>query len=283
MSVKTICALIFWVSAFSCVAQAQDLDGCVALDEPLCVYTQNRDEKLQIRVLNNRAFDMTLWFDLKLVNMSVLASAPTVFVAKANSDTLYGEIGIVDKYQDSSYQYSYESLRGNALALHSEDALYQLPYKTGTTHYVSQSCSTLGSHKDKANRYAIDFAMRIGTPIMAARGGRVVDLYELSNSGGTSTLHYDKGNFVTIEHEDGTLGDYHHLKTMGVKVQIGDVVKAGQIIALSGNTGYSSGPHLHFSVLTTTKAKEHSSVLVNWKTARGVLSCPREGLALKSL
>jgi murein DD-endopeptidase MepM/ murein hydrolase activator NlpD len=63
-------------------------------------------------------------------------------------------------------------------------------------------------------------------------------------------LDYSRVNFVLIAHEDGTLGEYMHLAPSGVLVHAGDQVTRGQPLALSGNTGFSSTPHLHFQVLT---------------------------------
>ena len=70
----------------------------------------------------------------------------------------------------------------------------------------------------------------------------MVDLNESSNTGGPDKKHKDESNYVSIAHADGTIGEYHHLKADGVLVEIGDRVTAGQAIALSGDTGYSTLP-----------------------------------------
>jgi murein DD-endopeptidase MepM/ murein hydrolase activator NlpD len=57
-----------------------------------------------------------------------------------------------------------------------------------------------------------------------------------------------RANYVRILHADGTMGLYAHLEEGGVLVQVGQHVRAGQEIGLSGNTGFTTGPHLHFAV-----------------------------------
>jgi hypothetical protein len=85
---------------------------------------------------------------------------------------------------------------------------------------------------------ALDIGNRTGTPIVAADAGQVV-------VAGWSPIGY--GNRIVINHGNGWVTTYNHLSTFAVSV--GDFVKAGDIIGGMGNTGYSTGPHLHFEVL----------------------------------
>ncbi|GJF21589.1 MULTISPECIES: M23 family metallopeptidase [Streptomyces] len=89
-----------------------------------------------------------------------------------------------------------------------------------------------------------DFAVPIGTNVMAAHGGTVVKAG--GNGAGDGPAY---GNAIVIKHGNGTYSQYAHLSR--IDVQIGQVVKTGQHIAKSGNTGNSSGPHLHFEIRTT--------------------------------
>jgi murein DD-endopeptidase MepM/ murein hydrolase activator NlpD len=87
-----------------------------------------------------------------------------------------------------------------------------------------------------------------GTAIHAARSGIVVEIKENSNVGGNDRKYLSDANYISIYHSDGTFGNYVHIKYNGVLVKLGQIIKEGQIIGLSGNTGFTSGPHLHFSV-----------------------------------
>ncbi|MDQ0685457.1 murein DD-endopeptidase MepM/ murein hydrolase activator NlpD [Streptomyces achromogenes] len=89
-----------------------------------------------------------------------------------------------------------------------------------------------------------DFAVPSGTKVMAAHGGTVVKAG--GNGAGDGPAY---GNAVVIKHANGVYSQYAHLSRIDVK--IGQVVKTGQKIALSGSTGNSSGPHLHFEIRTT--------------------------------
>jgi murein DD-endopeptidase MepM/ murein hydrolase activator NlpD len=85
----------------------------------------------------------------------------------------------------------------------------------------------------------IDYGVPVGTPVMAAAGGTVV-------FAGTGNGFDNYGNYVVVEHPDGYKSYYAHLS--GFDVEVGDEVTQGQPIALSGNSGRSTGPHLHFSL-----------------------------------
>ncbi|MFF6775270.1 M23 family metallopeptidase [Streptomyces sp. NPDC012637] len=89
-----------------------------------------------------------------------------------------------------------------------------------------------------------DFAVPVGTPVKAAGAGTVVKAGP--NGGGDGPAY---GNAIVVKHANGTYSQYAHLSK--IKVNIGQKVAAGQQIALSGNTGNSSGPHLHFEIRTT--------------------------------
>lgn len=123
--------------------------------------------------------------------------------------------------------------------------IYRLPYKEGTSHWVIQGYFSRFSHK---NRAALDFKMKKGTAVYAARDGVVIRMVENNNKGGLNKKNRQYANLIVIEHADGTRAGYWHLKKNGAFVNIGDTVKTGQLIGLSGNTGYTSTPHLHFMV-----------------------------------
>ncbi|MEX3774803.1 peptidoglycan DD-metalloendopeptidase family protein [Pseudomonas sp. MYb118] len=140
------------------------------------------------------------------------------------------------------FEYSLGDPSGAALA-------YQYPYPwRGGPFRLSQGNNGQYSHFGPKNRYAMDIAMPEGTPIIAARGGVVVKTENAQNGRGNDPA----GNFVRVLHDDGTMGVYLHLKQGSVSVREGQRVSVGSPLALSGNTGNSSGPHLHFVVQRNT-------------------------------
>lgn len=126
---------------------------------------------------------------------------------------------------------------------------YPLPWRGGPFR-LSQGPNGSFSHTDAKSRYAMDIAMPEGTPIIAARSGVVVKTENEQVGRGNDA----SGNFVRVRHDDGTEGVYLHLKQGSVSVRVGQRVTVGSSLALSGNTGNSSGPHLHFVVQRATEA-----------------------------
>ncbi|HEY1557201.1 MAG TPA: M23 family metallopeptidase [Kofleriaceae bacterium] len=128
---------------------------------------------------------------------------------------------------------------------------YRLPYARGTTFAVLQGFHGAFSHRG-SNEYAIDFDCPVATQVLAARPGVVVATFDGAQGSGTTPefLAYGRANFVLVLHDDGTLGEYMHLAPSGVEVAPGQRVARGERLALSGNTGFSSTPHLHFAVMT---------------------------------
>ena len=113
---------------------------------------------------------------------------------------------------------------------------------------VSQGFNGGFSHRSPGNRYAIDLPMPEGTPILAARGGMVLDMKMGFGRGGSDPGYRAKTNFIRLLHPDGTMTVYAHLRTDSARVSVGQSVQMGEMIAESGNSGYSTAPHLHFAV-----------------------------------
>jgi murein DD-endopeptidase MepM/ murein hydrolase activator NlpD len=128
---------------------------------------------------------------------------------------------------------------------------YRLPYPAGQTYSVLQGFHGAFSHRG-SNEYAVDFDCPVATHVLAARPGIVVATNAAAQGAGTTPefLELDRTNFVYVLHDDGTLGEYMHLAPSGVKVTPGQRVARGDQLALSGFTGFSSTPHLHFQVMT---------------------------------
>lgn len=128
------------------------------------------------------------------------------------------------------------------------DVVYGLPLAQ------AQACIDQGfegefSHRDAENRHALDFAVPEGTPVLAARGGVVMQIQDRFRGHGLDRARdAGRANYIRILHDDGSMGLYAHLAEGGVLVDIGQRVETGQRIGLSGNTGYSTAPHLHFAV-----------------------------------
>lgn len=123
--------------------------------------------------------------------------------------------------------------------------IYDLPFEAGKTVLIMQGYNGKFSHVDK---YALDFRLRKGKLVCAARGGSVLKVIEHNNVGGANIKYINNGNYVVIDHGDDTYGGYWHLQQNGALVEIGDTVRKGDTIGKSGSTGFSSMAHLHFMV-----------------------------------
>ncbi len=127
-------------------------------------------------------------------------------------------------------------------AARADDHLYRLPFD-GVRVRVSQGFGGHYSHTDAQNLHAVDFPLAEGTPVLAARAGMVMQAVEDSPV---------DGNLLRVLHADGSMAIYAHLQAGSLRVRQGQRVETGQTLAASGNSGRSSGPHLHFAVQANT-------------------------------
>ena len=118
-----------------------------------------------------------------------------------------------------------------------------LPVPTPSRYPMSSAYGWRVLHTHKQWHPGIDLATPEGTPCLAAADGVVLLTLPASHSGGF-------GDMITIQHNNGLYTRYAHLQAGTTMVMRGDRVHQGQAIAKTGNTGFSSGPHLHFEVRT---------------------------------
>jgi murein DD-endopeptidase MepM/ murein hydrolase activator NlpD len=145
--------------------------------------------------------------------------------------------------------------------------VYALPYENNTSHLLIQGYFSRFSHKERA---ALDFKMRRGTNVLAAMNGIVVRVKQDGSKGGWNKKYRPYGNNIIIQHADGSRAGYWHLQYNSALVKIGDTVKKGQVIALSGKTGYAALPHLHFLVWTFNNNSQWQQVPTRFQTSGGI-------------
>lgn len=130
-----------------------------------------------------------------------------------------------------------------------DDGKYFLPFAAGVSTVVAQGNFGIAGQWSHAHKYAIDFVLPLRTHVLAARTG-VVDF--IRDTCPNENCPFDEerccGNYIRIRHDDGSVAAYWHLVQGGSCVTVGQRIQRGDVIGLSGNTGISVGPHLHFMV-----------------------------------
>jgi murein DD-endopeptidase MepM/ murein hydrolase activator NlpD len=249
------------------LAASSHNSGGVSIETAARMTTRREGDLIHVYVENSELSEVTATFRFSPVNLKGSVAFPHTATFEPGRTEAF-TLSLIQPDVPWSYAFTNNYKLGSSDAAHNDSVVYQLPYAPGRGYRVSQGYNGRFSHYG-ANRYSIDWKMPEGTQVRAARGGRVVRFKDDSNAGG-GTIKFDAcNNFVIIRHEDGTLGHYCHLKKDGVKVAPGQVVRAGEVIALSGNTGFSTGAHLHFCVFKTADGCERVTIPVKFEDSDG--------------
>ena len=245
-------------------------------DEWLDVDEVREGGNIELRATNLKEFPITY-------TMRVRTSGLTADGPKTVTGTLDGEqsqlvmvLHDAQNQQSGGYRVFCEWTIGDKDANHDDDLLYRFPYADEKSYRVLQGYGSRFSHTG-LEKYAIDFKMDVGTPVHAARSGVVARVVESNEKGCWEDGCGKFANYMVVVHDDGTTGEYYHLKKDGALIDVGERVVAGQKIALSGNTGHTTMPHLHFAVYRAASWGNTQSIPVRFMSTEGVVSSPRSG------
>lgn len=141
---------------------------------------------------------------------------------------------------------------------------YILPFVAGETFETGlTNCSSSFHGAGNPDQYAYDFDVPEGTPFIAARGGTVHTVVEDAPSHGDS----GPGNYLRIDHHDGTFGLYYHSPQDGIDVEVGDEVQQGDVLGVVGRSGLAGYPHLHFIVVKGSPEFPYDGVAISFRNA----------------
>ena len=202
------------------------------------------------KFLNNLYGPMEI--EVQLTEVKNILSDPPLprrFVLESRQEKTLVSLQPADPRSSWSFRIASRYMPGSPNASHDSSVSYLPPFPGRDRYPISQGFNGTETHTEDHARYAVDIAMPIGTPVLAARDGIVMDVEDDFFGGGTDRKRFgDRANIIRILHVDGTMSVYAHLKLDSIRVSPGKPVLVGEQIAESGNTGFSSGPHLHFAV-----------------------------------
>jgi murein DD-endopeptidase MepM/ murein hydrolase activator NlpD len=213
------------------------------IDQQVKLETQKHDAGETLLVNNDLYAPVEIQLGLdRLDNVGGVPDKPIRWVLPPRSKIRLVTLAPIDASKPMHYKAKLRTALGDP-RLAAQPYEYPLPWSGGPFR-LTQGANGRYSHFTPKGRYAMDIAMPEGTPILSARAGMVVKIENHQSGRGNNP----SGNFVRILHDDGTMGVYLHLMRQSVTVQEGQRVEVGSQIARSGNTGNSTGAHLHFVV-----------------------------------
>lgn len=262
MKVRDIYGVFIIAALFGLSPSAYAIDGNVM------VFEKRNGVEVRLIAKMSECTDATVTLNVTLQNMSCSQALPLTIDLSGKKDTVLATLKPVDAKSRYSYRWQMNWKPGHRLSVPPKEYLYRLPYEEGI-HTVIQGPQGPFSHgAGTSDEQAIDFAMPIGTRVCAARAGTVTAIRSDCSEGGPDPKYKPDFNYVIIRHEDGTYAEYVHLQQDGVLVRIGEKVAAGSAIGISGNTGYTTQPHLHFAVFYTTDGYSRVTLPVRFKVGK---------------
>ena len=264
--------LVFYLA----VAAAGAAEAANCKDDWVCIDAEEDGDLVRLEARNLRNYPVTYTLRVRASNYAIDGPATVTRTLGPMESEAVMQLTPEGGGNKGQYRVYFEWTVGDKDAEHDDDYLYSLPYADGRSYRVLQGYGSRFSHKG-LEEFAVDFDMPEGTPVHAARGGVVARAIESNTRGCWEDGCGRYANYVVILHEDGTTGEYYHLKKDGALVEVGEKVVRGQLIGLSGNTGHTTMPHLHFAVYRATVWGNTQSIPVRFDSRDGIVQRPRRG------
>jgi len=156
---------------------------------------------------------------------------------------------------------------------------YHAPFGSPKGHRITQGFNGKFSHTNDYNKYAVDIAMDVGTYLTAVRAGTVIWVKDDYHMSGTTSYFLDKANGIQVLHDDGTFSSYAHILMDTAIVKEGDKVALGDKLARSGSSGFSTGPHLHFSIIKNAGLK-NIAIPFKFVDNKGMVFTPQRAMIM---
>jgi murein DD-endopeptidase MepM/ murein hydrolase activator NlpD len=246
-------------------------------DKNLTLYKVNKGAAINLMVRLDQCSEATVTFTATLNNMVSSVPLPQTVELTGPKTTALAVFTPILPDTPCSCTGSYTWGYGHRLTSTPHEYAYQLPYGDGPYLVIQGAHGGFSHNVETANAEAIDWAMPVGTRIYPARPGVVIGIRSDCILGGSDRKWMLDCNYVVIKHDDGTMAEYLHLQHNGVLVHLGDHVAPDQAIALSGNTGFTTEPHLHFAVFTLDARSTCRSQPVTFRLRTGDTCTPTEG------
>ena len=248
-------------------------------EKPVLVTATNYNGTATILAAQNNGFcPYTILLTCDLTNMRSSVELPLRKVVVPSREKVILARLTPEPGQAYKYTFNYHYYLGNTITPPSTAAyIYSLPFERGKEYRVIQGNNGTFSH---TNKQAVDFQMPENSIVCAARDGVVSELKQNSGTGCSDQSCKDQGNYIIVFHEDGSYATYFHFRQNGSLVQLGQRVTKGEPIGYSGNTGWTSGPHLHFEV-DIPGEPEKISVPVKFSVAGKSLEELKQGMSYK--
>lgn len=251
---------------------AQPGSGVHIVDQPA-------DGGVELAITNSNPGPVTVTVTVTGKNAMPDREMPVVVSCAGPGTYPFVRLRPVKEDESFSWRVRLDWQRGQAGVAHDPAVIYELPFASGKAFVVGQGFHGSFTHTGNSE-YAVDFDLPMGTEVRAARAGVVTYVEDNNSQGGLDPSLRDKANVIEVRHSDGTLGEYVHLRKGGARVKPGQKVRVHDLIGLSGNVGYSRGPHLHFSVFRAVDGTTRETFPIRFRAREGAAVEPVEGQAL---